>query len=335
MNSKTSSKFVSWLRRSRAEEGQAMVMAAFSLIVILGFAAFAIDIGHVAVQKSDLQNAADAAALAGVVEIPSKENAEAKAVEYAKTNGMAVQTNKVTLNDELVSATATVASKQLRVECSRKVDYYFAGVLGFKSTVITAVAVAEIKNGWDGEVLPFLNADKTFIKAGTKVEAWEKVDSGYFECIDNFTIENNKAPYTNLYFNVNIDEGLQIKNGTVANKKQEIGHYYDTHKSSLTPKPYVFIFSLSPSAIASNKVNLMDGTTCNISSVKNKSSFVALSSLVLVKCTFDSYDLKKKTLYLTSVQVYDLGNNDPSNPYTDYPSDYVSPDGGTGARLIL
>jgi len=334
MSSKISSKIALWLRRSRAEEGQAMVMAAFAMVVILGFGAFAVDIGHIAVQKSDLQNAADAAALAGVVEMPNNANAQTVAVNYAKTNGMSVSTNNVTLNGETVNASA-IGQNQLRVQCSREVDYYFAGVLGFKSKVITAVAVAEVRNGWDGEALPFLNANKNFIKAGTKVEAWEKVDSGYFECIENFTIENNEAPFTDIYFDVNFDEGLQIKNGTVATKKQEIGYYYNTHKSSLTPKPYVYIFSLSPKAIAENKVNLMDGTTCNISSLKNKSSYVALSSLVLVKCTFDSYDLKKKKLYLTSVQVYDLGYNDPSNPYTDYPPDYVNPDNGSGARLIL
>jgi len=334
-----SSKFKSWLDCSHAESGQAMVMVALSLVVILGFAAFAVDIGHVAVQKSELQNAADAAALAGVVEISSnpitKKTAEDKAIEYAHSNGMSAVTNGVPLNGDTVSATATLSTKQLRVECTRTVDYYFAGVLGFKSKVVTAIAVAEAKNGWDGEALPFLNTNNGYLTAGTKVEAWEKVDSGYFECIDNFTIENNVAPYTNIYFNIDLDQGLQIKNGTVANKKQELGYYYETHKSSLTPKPYVYIFSISPKAISENKVNLMDGTTCNISSLKNKSSFVALSSLVLVKCTFDSYDQKKKTLYLTSVQAFDLGYNDPNNPLTDYPADYVNPDGGTGAKLIL
>jgi hypothetical protein len=49
----------------RRESGQILVFAALSLIVLCGMAALAIDIGHALVVRHELQNAADASALAG------------------------------------------------------------------------------------------------------------------------------------------------------------------------------------------------------------------------------------------------------------------------------
>ena len=49
------------------ESGVAAITVAFFLVVLLGFAALAIDIGNVLVVRNELQNAADAAALSGAV----------------------------------------------------------------------------------------------------------------------------------------------------------------------------------------------------------------------------------------------------------------------------
>ena len=48
----------------RAERGQVLVMIALLLVVLLGFAAFAVDIGRQVSERRHVQNAADAAALA-------------------------------------------------------------------------------------------------------------------------------------------------------------------------------------------------------------------------------------------------------------------------------
>jgi hypothetical protein len=55
------------------EKGATLVLVAICMMVLLGFAAFAIDIGHLVVTKNELQNAADAGALAGaaVLYIPN------------------------------------------------------------------------------------------------------------------------------------------------------------------------------------------------------------------------------------------------------------------------
>jgi Flp pilus assembly protein TadG len=305
------SKFIQRLRASRGEEGQAMVMAALSMVVILGFAAFAVDVGHLTVQKSDLQNAADAAALAGVADMPSSANAVATALNYAKINGMAVTANNVTLNGEKVTATA-IGTKQLKVECSREVEYYFAGVLGFTSKVVTAVAVAEKSPQWAGEALPFINLDDNYA-TDPKIVAWEKTGPGDFESLwpDEYTMFNmgKTDDHSKAYFTIDYTDGITITKGTVATIKQEVGYIYAQHKP-------LYIFSLSSDAIKSGKYN----------NVKNK-DVIPLSDLVLLQVTFDSYDGTGKTLFLTVTGVYDINNG-------VFPSDFLN-GGSTGsARLI-
>lgn len=45
-------------------------LAAVLLVIVFAFLAFSIDIGYVAMTRGELQNAADAAALAGVADLP-------------------------------------------------------------------------------------------------------------------------------------------------------------------------------------------------------------------------------------------------------------------------
>jgi hypothetical protein len=79
-----------WLSRlMREEEGQVLVVAALGLAALLGFAALAIDVGFFMWEKRALQNAADASALAGVMELPrSPETAVEVANAYAVRNGV-------------------------------------------------------------------------------------------------------------------------------------------------------------------------------------------------------------------------------------------------------
>ncbi len=55
--------------QKRDRKGVVIVYAAMMMVVIFGFAAFAIDIGHMALSKDELQTAADAAALAGAMQM--------------------------------------------------------------------------------------------------------------------------------------------------------------------------------------------------------------------------------------------------------------------------
>ncbi|MBU4448487.1 MAG: Tad domain-containing protein [Proteobacteria bacterium] len=54
-----------WLARSRDESGSVAVITAICLVFLVGFVALVLDVGHLYAVRSELQNAADAAALAG------------------------------------------------------------------------------------------------------------------------------------------------------------------------------------------------------------------------------------------------------------------------------
>jgi uncharacterized membrane protein len=78
---------VSRLRgRVRSEDGQAIVLIVLFLLVLLGFCALCLDVGHAYLAQRRLQSAADAAALAGAQELPDVTSATTFANTYG-SNG--------------------------------------------------------------------------------------------------------------------------------------------------------------------------------------------------------------------------------------------------------
>ncbi|MBN1886645.1 MAG: hypothetical protein JW850_01590 [Thermoflexales bacterium] len=80
----------------KSENGQAIILIALALVVVLAFAAMAIDLGNVFTERREAQNAADAAALAGAQQI---------ALECAKATG-ANQANVRPAMQEMVELNA-------------------------------------------------------------------------------------------------------------------------------------------------------------------------------------------------------------------------------------
>lgn len=123
-------------KRIFSERGQSSVLFALALVVMMGFAAFSVDIGVQAHTKRRLQNAADAAAMSGAFELPNADAARTAAREYAELNGVEAAAVSVTTpydgNADLIE-----------VVCTETVPYTFARVLGFNQTEVTARAVAE------------------------------------------------------------------------------------------------------------------------------------------------------------------------------------------------
>ncbi|MEJ2047958.1 MAG: Tad domain-containing protein [Dehalococcoidia bacterium] len=65
------------------QRGAIVIMTVFFVIILIAFAALALDLGRLYVLRTDMQNAADAAALAGAVELNGKPGARGRAVEAA------------------------------------------------------------------------------------------------------------------------------------------------------------------------------------------------------------------------------------------------------------
>jgi Flp pilus assembly protein TadG len=85
-----------------AEDGAIAAMTAVSLVVILGFGAFAIDMSYAYSERNLLQVTADAAALAAAPELPNKSKAREMALEYVQDNMPAATHGKVLVKEDVV-----------------------------------------------------------------------------------------------------------------------------------------------------------------------------------------------------------------------------------------
>ena len=127
------------MRVRKSESGQAFVLMALSLVVIMGMAALVVDVGNWYHTKRRLQGTADAAALAGAQLLPTDSvGAQAMALNYAGKNGGDVAGSDI-------AVTSTVVADDTIGVRARKTDAgFFGGVLGIASADISARAKARV-----------------------------------------------------------------------------------------------------------------------------------------------------------------------------------------------
>jgi Flp pilus assembly protein TadG len=149
----------------KSEDGSVFVLTAIGMVVIIGFAGLAIDVGNLRMSKRHLQSAADAAALAAALEVYScKGTANCSAMQAAtKTSFAENGFTSLTLNSNCTGSagsgvTITVdnppcaqgagdpnsgKSGYVEVLASRTVQTYFVRALGFNNVPISARAEAK------------------------------------------------------------------------------------------------------------------------------------------------------------------------------------------------
>ena len=208
---------------------------------------------------------------------------------------------------------------RIEVTCSQQVDYIFAPLLGIPDRQVSASAVGTRFSEWDGEALPFVNLHDDYTTSSSIV-IWENTGPGDFESIDNYTIHNPGDPAT-IYFTVDYLGGIELKKGTVATIKQEIGYLFDRHHPSIP----VYALSLRSEVLQSGQVMLINGSMRDLDKLKND-DLVHGSQMVLLECTFDAYDDQAKRLELTVLNVYDYNAG-------ELPPDYAGPAGESGSKL--
>jgi hypothetical protein len=124
------------LREISKERGQVLVLSAFAMTAFLGLVAMVVDGGIYLYERRHLQNAADAAALAGVPFLPGDTGAaEAAARAWAANNGMDPS--------EITSVAFEDGNARIRVELQRDVPALFARALGFIDFNANASAAAQ------------------------------------------------------------------------------------------------------------------------------------------------------------------------------------------------
>lgn len=143
-------------RHNRGQAGSALLLFALMLPVLLGFVGLAVDFGVEVGARRKAQNAADAAALAGVVNLPSSSStACSNAQSYLATNGPYTLMTSCPVGAPSTPCPPTssgptsiticqtyTAGDTILVTISQSVTLSFLKVLGFSSGTVLATAGA-------------------------------------------------------------------------------------------------------------------------------------------------------------------------------------------------
>lgn len=131
----------------RADEGQALVLTALGLMVLLLMAGLGLDVGYLRYEKQQMQKAADAAALAGASTKLYGGNYVAAGKNDAQANGFTDGTNGITvaINNpptKLPFSTAPDSGNYVEAIVSQAQPTFFMRVGGFNTVNVAATAVA-------------------------------------------------------------------------------------------------------------------------------------------------------------------------------------------------
>lgn len=159
---------------SNHRKGAVVVLAACSLVMVMAFLAFSIDLGHIVVTQSELQNAADSAALSGARALLTGRDAAIRSAQYWASKQSAAGQAVTTIATEDVqlglwddnAASFTVlpidsgeSPNAVRVTCRRQASrgnelkLFFASVIGTKYADLSATATAAIQRDRCGVIV--------------------------------------------------------------------------------------------------------------------------------------------------------------------------------------
>ncbi|HXF04490.1 MAG TPA: Tad domain-containing protein [Blastocatellia bacterium] len=169
--------------KAKRNRGTILAMLAAGAVTVMGAAALAIDVGYLYVFKGQLQNAVDAAALAGAQGLLAQPgdhspNGQAMrlAMEYAAKNivgnePLSLSTDEITFPERSV----------IKVEATRPAPTFFGVVFGLRQVRVRAVAVARAAPATGGSYgwRPFMPPDQ-FAHGSTCVTPFDE-DHGPFD----------------------------------------------------------------------------------------------------------------------------------------------------------
>ncbi len=150
-------------RYSVRRSGAIAIHAAFCLVIAVAFLAFSIDLGYLATAESDLQNAADSAALSAANALPDRTAAIATARRWAGKYSVGGQQvalleeedieigtwDKDTATFTPLASNSPLTPDAVRITCRRSsqrgnsLPLFFAPLIGTKSADLTVAAIAQ------------------------------------------------------------------------------------------------------------------------------------------------------------------------------------------------
>src|SRR3954453_13998335 len=126
------------ISRWRDEAGQAVVLSAAWMVVLLGMAGLVIDVGSWYRDQRNLQSDADAAALAGAQELPTDTaGAGVMAQSYAQKNGYNLTASGISFSG------VTVPNDSITIKGKAPAPTFFTKLFGINSVNVDAKATAK------------------------------------------------------------------------------------------------------------------------------------------------------------------------------------------------
>ena len=155
----------------KRERGQVIMIAAFLLPVLMGMTGLAVDVGGYASDRRNMQNAADAIALAAAKDLPNPTAAQTTAQAYAVNNG-------IDPSDMTVTVSGGSTAPQVRVVISKNHNFSFIRALGVDSRSVGGTAVAaKVSFGGNNGVVPWAVTQSTADLAGNGTLITMKYDA--------------------------------------------------------------------------------------------------------------------------------------------------------------
>lgn len=126
--------------RKKYEKGNVLATTAFAMAALIGFASWTIDVGHFMTARTQLQNAVDAAALAGASGLlTSSDEATNRAILFASRNTCIRVPVQISAGD-----ISFPTSSRIRVTATRRLNTIFLQVFGIRQVAITRSATAQL-----------------------------------------------------------------------------------------------------------------------------------------------------------------------------------------------
>jgi Flp pilus assembly protein TadG len=195
-------------KRQHDRRGNILVLSAFFLVGMLGMVAFSLDVGYVLNAKGELQRAADAAALAGAMQLinygapgasltTNIANSKSAATQYAALNKVCGSAPALSSGDILVGymSTPTVPgtamtfnnpnqSNAVQVTTNRtsgengEVPLFFAKVFGNSTAPAMASATAALVTNFTGFQMPSDGSELGILPFAFDLQSWNSLMQG-------------------------------------------------------------------------------------------------------------------------------------------------------------
>jgi hypothetical protein len=130
------------------ERGQVVVLLVVALLGLMGMIALVVDLGYLYWNQRELQSSADAAALAGAMELPDRAKAEAMAKNYGTGTGARNNDSRLVSVDEWVTSKCLTSIpgcnpvNAVSVEEEGHVDTFFMRLFGISTVSVKVKATA-------------------------------------------------------------------------------------------------------------------------------------------------------------------------------------------------